>query len=1225
MKKTSIIVSLLAVLCLTAFARQSYERNTRRIDGSLKQLNTRPHRQTAATSPIFAAPMKAEGEVPENAVEVPFSHDLGKNSENVDIVKNYTEINANEDGRSWKIATVNNYSACMPPNEDGIDAADDWMISVPVHMKAGNYNVSIDLGIMGSGATGITAELKLGTAPTVEGMTTTIAPVTVYTDKDQKKYEYSCVIPEEGYYYFGLHNLTTKEQNGTVKFFNLSVEAGIEAPENAITAPFEHNLGKNSSDVDIVKNYTFIDANDDGRSWKIASMSDYSACMAPNSADIEASDDWMISVPVYMTTGNYTVSVDLGYMGTGATGITAELKLGTAPTVEGMIAEIAPVTVYTAKDKTTYEYPCAIPNDGYYYIGLHNLTTKEQNGTVKFFNLGVKAGEVVKIDPPAAGTLTWVLAPKGELKATVTYTAPVKTVSGDDLAEISKVVITSRWGVDSYTFDDVKPGQEIVVDVDMYAGINNRFTGVAYVGDVAGEQVEHKSIFCGPDTPFPPTDVKLVPSDDYKSATLSWTAPGEVGEHGGYVDVDRLVYYIFDAFGSYYDPAIATTDKTSYVIEYPDLEGQDFFAYQVTAGVDDYYSLDEVSNIVVIGTPASLPFTESFTDGYYDGMWLSETDTDYLMQRYGTMDDSYFSSLIDPDDPDAPAPLKSHDGDNGFFFWLPIDKDAMFGLISVRADISQAANPVLEFWYQGQGSTIDVLVASGQNDLSVVKTIDLQTEPAGEWTLARVPLADFKADGSVQFEIRLTATHNDDEHTWSVPIDDISVRDLVDTDLRIFPMSAPSKVAPGDKVNISAHIENLGTQATPATAQFYVGDEMISELDLGQLDPYAFADAKFEYPVSLCSPEVLDLRIVAVAEGDEMEANNTTEASLEVVYSIFPTVTDLTATPSAEDNSVALSWTAPDWTDLTDPVSVVEDFENPDYTPMSISGAGDWMVVDGDKEYTFNIFREYNNPYQTMPMGFQLFNREVAEVPDMYWEDAQPHSGDSFMMAPSGEYALNDNWLISPRLSGNEQTITFWAKSFSLMWPESFTLYYSTTGNTVDCFTEYVEDESGNSFNVPEQWTMFSFTLPAGATYFAINHDSYDSLALLVDDITYEGASAVPADLAVTGYHIFRDGVQLTDEPVEENAFVDRLPDSGVAGTVTHSYSVVTVYNHGTSRPADVDVEVTQSGLAEIGIDTLNGTETIYNLSGMRISATDIVPGIYIIVNNDKASKAILK
>ena len=47
----------------------------------------------------------------------------------------------------------------------------------------------------------------------------------------------------------------------------------------------------------------------------------------------------------------------------------------------------------------------------------------------------------------------------------------------------------------------------------------------------------------------------------------------------------------------------------------------------------------------------------------------------------------------------------------------------MMGMSCVRVDISKATDPVLDFWYQGQGSRLDVLVAGGKDEPAVVKTI----------------------------------------------------------------------------------------------------------------------------------------------------------------------------------------------------------------------------------------------------------------------------------------------------------------------------------------------------------------------------------------------------------------------------------------------------------------------------------------------------------------------
>ncbi len=1022
-----------------------------------------------------------------------------------------------------------------------------------------------------------------------------------------------------------VRQINTAQHALTARNATPRLKAAAQAPEHAVEVPFTHDLGKAGTEV---KNYTSINVNGDNREWQYGKVNGYCACMVPNAADIDNNDDWLITVPIHLPAGDYVVSFEVGMMGSGATGVELEVKLGTAPTVEGMIAEVAPRTMYTEKNMTAHEFNCAIPEEGYYYLGFHCTTPKSTKGTLKLANLSMRQGSVtppVTVDPPAAGTLTWELAPKGELKATVTYTAPTLTKSGAELTEISKVELTSRWGVDKFTYENVTPGQVITQDVEMYAGFNNRFTATAYTGDTAGETVEHKNIFCGPDTPFPPTDVTLTVSDDYRSATLSWTAPGEVGENGGYVDTEAMTYYVFDAFGSYYDPALYTTDQTSITINYDDLEGQDFFAYQVTAGVGEYYSLDCASNIATVGQPGALPFTESFKNGYYDGIWLIDPEsTGSGTMQYGTITDDYFASLFDPEDPDAPAPLKSQDGDNGFYYWLPIEKDAMLGLVSVRADISAAANPVLDFRYQGQGSEIQVLAAGRDGAFRPLQTIDLQAEPTTGWTAARVSLADFKAEGAVQFEIRLKAVHNDDDHTWSVPLDNIRVHDLMPVDVQLVSLNAPATAHPGETVTLHTLLANNGTDnVADATATLLLNGAEIRTAPVDAIAAFGNSEMTFTYDIPFDAPETLVFGVRADVEGDGFPTDNSGEATVTVLRPDYATVTDLTAT--ASDGEVTLSWSAP-VNDASTPVTVNEDFESADYTPMSISGAGGWTVFDGDGENTYNIFRELYNPYQTRPIGFQLFNRVEAQVPDMYWLDAEPHSGDSFMMAPSAQSALNDNWLISPELSGNAQTVTFWAKSFSLAWPETMKVYYSTAGNSVDELTAEAEisglPESGE---LPEEWTEYSFTLPEGARHFAINHDAYDTVALMVDDFTFEGKPAIPVGLAVTGYHLFCNGQQITDEPLDALTYTHNpVADITEPGEYTFEYAVVPVYNIGgagaVSNRAEVTVSV--SGITEIAADTLGADAVVYDLRGIRVPRTSLTPGIYIVVAGGNAVKA---
>ena len=189
MKKSSLLCLVLTA-AMSLSAQQPYQRITGAGAGSIKTLNTAGHSLKAKPKTMLAAKVEA----PANAVEVPFTHDLGKNGSAE--TPNYTIINVDNDSRTWKVGATNGYGSCMAPNE--IDANNDWLITVPIHMTPGDYVLSFELGYMSG--TCVELDVKMGTAPTVEAMTTEIMPTTKFTVKDMTKYEFNCPIAEEGYY-----------------------------------------------------------------------------------------------------------------------------------------------------------------------------------------------------------------------------------------------------------------------------------------------------------------------------------------------------------------------------------------------------------------------------------------------------------------------------------------------------------------------------------------------------------------------------------------------------------------------------------------------------------------------------------------------------------------------------------------------------------------------------------------------------------------------------------------------------------------------------------------------------------------------------------------------------------------------------------------------------------------------------------------------------------------
>ncbi|MDE6634849.1 MAG: choice-of-anchor J domain-containing protein, partial [Bacteroidaceae bacterium] len=493
----------------------------------------------------------------------------------------------------------------------------------------------------------------------------------------------------------------------------------LAAEEEAITVPFTHTLGKNESETNTAL-YSFVDANNDEKSWKIGGFTGYSVCMKPATADIDKMDDWLMSPGIKLEAGKtYTISFEMRYILSSGKKDSLDVHIGTAKEVAAMGETPLFTATATSKDFDVKTGTLTVEADGVYYIGFHAVSLKEESGNMGLcnFSMTAESPEIEKIDPPAAGVVEYEVFPQGQLKAHVKYTAPTKTVTGADLTKIDKVLIVNRW-YEKFEYMDVAPGQVIELDVDLFSGkANNRIQATAYLlnsqGEyVAGEEVLVTGIMAGYDYPQSPQNVKAVVSADRKTVTLTWDAVGEVGEDGGYVPTDELKYYIFDAFGSYYDPAIAETKETSYVFDYSALTEQDFFAYQVTASyVDpdgyDMSSLATNSNIITAGPAFELPFKESFSDARFQHVWVYNPESSSSVMA-GTVEDNYLQT--NADDPDAePEYINSQDGDNGFFYFMPVNKDDMLGMCSQAVALPQTANPLaLDFYAQGKGSVIDV-------------------------------------------------------------------------------------------------------------------------------------------------------------------------------------------------------------------------------------------------------------------------------------------------------------------------------------------------------------------------------------------------------------------------------------------------------------------------------------------------------------------------------------
>ena len=217
----------------------------------------------------------------------------------------------------------------------------------------------------------------------------------------------------------------------------------------------------------------------------------------------------------------------------------------------------------------------------------------------------------------------------------------------------------------------------------------------------------------------------------------------------------------------------------------------------------------------------------------------------------------------------------------------------------------------------------------------------------------------------------------------------------------------------------------------------------------------------------------------------------------------------------------------------------------------------------------------------------------------------------SYHRAESGELTpLNaDNWMISPELTGEAQTISFKVNNISESRPETYQVLYSTTGKDAADF-QLISEKTVTS----SQWDEVSIDLPQSARYFAIRHTTkveespsgvgYSSspYLFLVDDVTMATKGC-----QLTGYNVYRDG-QLLGATTDS-----RYDDQAIQGDgQNHTYQVTALYADGTeSVPVSATVNVpTGIDIIETGATT---PDAVYTLDGRKLDANaPLHRGVYI-------------
>lgn len=436
-----------------------------------------------------------------------------------------------------------------------------------------------------------------------------------------------------------------------------------------------------------------------------------------------------------------------------------------------------------------------------------------------------------------------------------------------------------------------------------------------------------------------------------------------------------------------------------------------------------------------------------------------------------------------------------------------------------KVDISKAGNPQFVFWYYAYPGTDGKITVKVNRNGQEMKEVG---------TVDYNKLSGSMGWRSVSFDLAGVSNAGVENGyirpyfyaeglSTSLFIDNIKIYDAVDNNLSA-ELDAPAHVQNGKVTVVNVKVTNLGTaKASGYKVHLYVDGK------------------KYE-----------------TEEGEDLEPNaQATYSSMNV------------------DGAV-----------------VKDDFET--YTPWSINNVGDWTLYDGDKG-TVYTFGGIQHPNSGVAQAYIVFNPWqvsglAADYMQMFADIFALHSGEQSMMSTGTTIDTGtptNNWLITPELSGEEQTVSFW----------------------VNAPGDEVSRGEQNPNSGPE---TFVHTSTGSLTSY-----NYEPDRVCVDDVTYRAGG-----LRVMGYNVYRDGVLVKKLDSKTTTWTDDnyANDNGY-GAGNHKYNVIVVYANGESDVSNT--AYVGDPAAGIGLVTVEGAKAdnrVYTVDGQYVgkSLQNLNKGLYI-------------
>ena len=372
------------------------------------------------------------------------------------------------------------------------------------------------------------------------------------------------------------------------------------------------------------RDWTVIDVNSDvsANTW---AYNDGNAMYTQDKSN--AADDWLIAPAVTLEAGKaYKVSAYVKHSSTfGSDKQKIELKIGTAPTVEGLTTRLVYDESFQSRLFVEKSGTFSPAESGVFYVGLR-CYSESYNGDLYFQKIVIEEAPVY---PAQITDLSIVAGERGAMSATLSWTWPSSDHLGGALSNLLGAKIYRRTDLVATLDTATVGGKAGWIDSSIETAGNYTYKVVAYntFGDSQGSATTVTSPWIGNDTPAAVTD--LVASAEDATVSLSFTPP-TVGKNGGYIDTEALTYEIGRTPGGVLSESFS--GPFPYIDEVPELGS---YVYTVVAMFDGKASVSVASNKVVAGGAKELPYSESFdTESSLDLFTILSANGDNSTWKY---------------------------------------------------------------------------------------------------------------------------------------------------------------------------------------------------------------------------------------------------------------------------------------------------------------------------------------------------------------------------------------------------------------------------------------------------------------------------------------------------------------------------------------------------------------------------------------------------------------